>query len=216
MTTNLTHIINLLFAWLLYFVLHSALASRAVKHWIAARLPGFAPYYRLAYNLAATLLLIPPLWLLHTSQAAPLWTWHGAGRWLADGLALAAVAGFWWSLRYYDTRGFLGLRQAHSPGQRPRFSLSPLHRFVRHPWYFFGLIIIWTRDMDPAWLVSCIAITLYFAIGSRLEEQKLVEEFGDLYRHYQRRVPGLLPLPGRHLSRDEAAEIIASAGHSDS
>ena len=64
--------------------------------------------------------------------------------------------------------------------------------------------------MDPAWLVSCIAITLYFAIGSRLEERKLVAEFGESYRRYQRRVPGLVPLPGRRLSRADAAEIVAA------
>jgi len=174
MTSNLFMIIKILSAWLLYFILHSALASLSAKNWVAVHWPRFIPYYRLSYNLTATLLLIPPLWILHTSEAAPLWSWHGPARWLADALALAALAGFWWSLRYYDTREFLGLNQAQDPGQGPRFSLSPFHRHVRHPWYFFGLVIIWSRDMDPVWLASCIAITLYFVIGSRLEEQKLV------------------------------------------
>ena len=216
MTSNLSIIIIILLSWLVYFVLHSALASLSAKNWVAAHWPHFTPYYRLTYNLAATLLLILPLWLIHTIQAAPLWSWHGPGRWLADGLAVLAIAGFWWSLRYYDTREFLGLRQAQDPGRGPRFSLSPLHRFVRHPWYFFGLVIIWTRDMDPAWLVSCIAITLYFAIGSRLEERKLVAEFGEPYRRYQRRVPGLIPLSGRHLSHAEAEEIVASTNQAPS
>ena len=207
-------IIMILLAWLLYFALHSTLASHSAKNWVAAHWPRFTPYYRVTYNLVATLLLIPPLWILHTSEAAPLWSWHGPARWLADGLALAAIAGFWWSLRYYDTREFLGLRQVQDPGRGPRFSISPLHRYVRHPWYSFGLIIIWTRDMEPAWLTSCIAITLYFAIGSRLEERKLVTEFGEPYRRYQQRVPALIPLPGRHLSRAEGAEIVASANQS--
>lgn len=215
MTSNLFIIIMILLAWLLYFALHSALASLSAKNWVSAHWPRFTPYYRLSYNLAATLLLIPPLWLLHASQVAPLWSWHGLGRWLADGLALLAIAGFGWSLRYYDTREFLGLSQAQDPGRSPRFALSPLHRFVRHPWYFLALVIIWTRDMDPAWLASCIAITLYLAIGSRLEERKLVAEFGEPYRRYQRRVPGLIPLPGRYLSRAEATEIIAAANPSD-
>jgi methanethiol S-methyltransferase len=210
-TSNLFMIIKIFLAWLLYFAVHSALASLAAKDWIATHWPRFAPYYRLAYNLVASLLLIPPLWLSHTSQAAPLWTWHGIGRWVADGLALAAITGFWWSLRYYDIREFLGLSQAHDPGHSQRFSLSPFHRFVRHPWYFFGLVIIWTRDMSLAWLVSCLAITLYLAIGSRLEERKLVAEFGEPYRRYRRCVPGLIPFPGRHLSRTEAVEIVAAA-----
>lgn len=211
MTTNLTNIIIVLLAWLLYFTLHSAWASHSAKAWVATHWPRFNPYYRLAFNLAATLLLIPPLWILHVYQGTPVWIWQGAERWLADVLALAAVAGFWWSLRYYDMREFLGLCEIRKPDQGRRFSLSPFHRFIRHPWYFFGLVIIWTRDMDPAWLASCIAITLYITIGSRLEERKLVEEFGEPYRRYQRRVPSLIPIPGCHLSRTEAKEIINSA-----
>lgn len=209
MTTNLPNLLYLLLAWLLYFTLHSGLASLTAKNWAATRWPGFTPYYRLTYNLAATLLLIPPLWILHSGEDSPLWTWHGAGQWLADGLALAAVVGFWWSLRYYDIREFLGLSQARDPDQRRRFSLSPFHRFVRHPWYFFGLVIIWTRDMDPAWLVSCVAITLYLEIGSRLEERKLVEEFGEPYRRYRRRVPGLIPPPAA-ISAAPRPEILSN------
>lgn len=211
MSNNLANILNLLLAWLLYFAVHSALASLSAKNWVAAHLPRIAPYYRLAYNLLATLLLILPLWLMHNVRAAPLWTWHGVWGWIMNGLALGAVTGFWWSLRYYDMAEFLGISQTRNPDHGRRFSLSPFHRFVRHPWYCFGLVIIWTRDMDAAWLVSCVLITLYFAVGSRLEERKLVAEFGEPYRRYRRRVPALLPLPGRHLSRAEAEEIITAA-----
>ena len=209
MSTNLANLSYLALAWLLYFAIHSALASLTLKRWLASHWPQFTPIYRLFYNILAVVLLIPPFWLLHIAESEPLWAWHGTWRLLANGLAIAAILGFWWSLRYYVSREFLGLRQIHTTQERQRFSISPFHRFVRHPWYFFGLVIIWTRDMDPAWLVSCIAITLYFVIGSWLEEQKLVAEFGNLYRRYQRRVPGLFPLPGRYLSRAEAAEILA-------
>ena len=85
--------------------------------------------------------------------------------------------------------------------------ISPWHRFVRHPWYTLGLVLIWTRDMNAASFVSAEAITLYFVIGSRFEEHKLVAEFGDRYREYQRKVPRLIPLPWRVLSRDDAARL---------
>ena len=52
---------------------------------------------------------------------------------------------------------------------------------------------------------------MYFALGSRLEEGKLVEEFGEPYRRYQRRVPGLFPFPGHQLSHAEAADLVAEA-----
>jgi len=53
-------------------------------------------------------------------------------------------------------------------------------------------------------------MTAYFVIGSRLEERKLVREFGENYRRYQQSVPALMPLPGRYLGRAEAAKIIDS------
>jgi hypothetical protein len=74
--------------------------------------------------------------------------------------------------------------------ERDVFRLSTAHRHVRHPWYSFGLVIVWTRDMNAAMLVSALAITLYFVAGSRLEERKLIETHGDTYRRYRERVPG--------------------------
>lgn len=209
METTLPKLLLLSLAWLAYFALHSVLAANTVKRKIAANWPQLAASYRIFYNIVALVTLIPPLWLLDAARGDWLWHWQGVWSWLANGLALAAVAGFFWSLRYYDSREFLGLRQSQAPQERQRFALSPLHRYVRHPWYFFALVIIWTRDMDPAWLVSCLAITLYFAVGSYWEEQKLIAEFGEPYRRYRRRVAGLVPVPGRYLSRGEAEEIVA-------
>lgn len=55
--------------------------------------------------------------------------------------------------------------------------------------------------MDLAKLVNCVTITPYFMISPHLVELKLVKEFGDLHRHYQPRVPGLVPFPNRYLNQ---------------
>jgi protein-S-isoprenylcysteine O-methyltransferase Ste14 len=201
--------------WLGYFTLHSALASLRAKRWVAARHPGLMPEYRLGFNLLALLLLLPVLWLTQRYWGPMLWQWRGAGAWLANGLALAAVAGFVRSLSYYDTREFVGLRQWREHTRRvedqEHFKLSPFHRFVRHPWYFFGLVLVWTRDVNAVLLVSNLAITLYFIIGSRLEERKLKVYHGLVYQRYMERVPGLLPLPWKWLSSSEAEALLADA-----
>jgi protein-S-isoprenylcysteine O-methyltransferase Ste14 len=79
---------------------------------------------------------------------------------------------------------------------------------VRHPWYFLGLVILWTREMDAALLTSAVVLTLYLAIGARLEDNKLVTLYGESYRRYREKVPGLVPLPWRHLSRQDVVDIL--------
>jgi protein-S-isoprenylcysteine O-methyltransferase Ste14 len=205
----------LVLGWGLYCGLHSLLASLAAKTWIARRWPQWLPVYRLVYNGLALLLLLPLLTLLALWRGPSLWTWSGPWAWVANGLALLAVAGFIWSLRYYDGAEFLGLRQWREGVQRledqERFALSPLHRFVRHPWYSLGLVLVWTRDMDPALLVSALMISFYLFIGSRLEEQRLLLCQGEVYRRYRALVPGLIPSPWRYLSRAEAAALLEAA-----
>jgi protein-S-isoprenylcysteine O-methyltransferase Ste14 len=112
----------------------------------------------------------------------------------------------------YDLGAFLGVRQLRAgisgAADDEPFRISTLHRFVRHPWYALCLAILWTRDMRLSGLVAAIAITLYFLVGSRLEERKLVERFGDRYRRYQERVPAWVPRPWRVLGREEARRLV--------
>jgi protein-S-isoprenylcysteine O-methyltransferase Ste14 len=210
--SNSIHLALLMFSWTLYGILHSLLASHACKNAVRNRFPDAFRVYRLTYNLLAVLLLIPPLWLLFSYPGDLLWRWPTALRWLADIAALSAVAGFIWSAKFYDTREFLGFRQLSQTtlamdDQAP-MSLSFAHRFVRHPWYFLGLVIIWTREMNTAFLLTAVTLTLYLLIGSRQEEKKLVACYGEQYRRYQASVPGLVPRPWCYISRQQAEEIL--------
>jgi protein-S-isoprenylcysteine O-methyltransferase Ste14 len=147
-----------------------------------------------------------------------LWQWTGGAWWLANGLALLAIFGFLYSLRWYDGAEFLGLRQwrgrVRAVEDQERFRLSPLHRVVRHPWYSLGLVLVWTRDMDAPLLLSAMMISLYFVLGSRLEERKLVAYHGDLYRSYRRLVPSLVPLPWRYLSPEQCRNLMKEGADS--
>jgi protein-S-isoprenylcysteine O-methyltransferase Ste14 len=207
-----THTQLIILSWLVYFGLHSLLASIRVKQYVASRWPRAMPAYRLMFNLLAVVLLAVPLWLTLNAPGPWLWRWSGVAFFIVNVLALAAVAGFLWSLKFYDTGEFLGLRQLRegndSVDDQEQFRLSPLHRWVRHPWYFFALVIIWTRDMNSAMLITAIIMTLYFIIGSRLEEEKLIRYHGEVYRRYRERVPGLVPLPWKHLREADEQALI--------
>jgi len=205
--------------WLLYFALHSLLASLRVKRWVACRRPRWMPAYRLFFNLVAVAALVPPLWLAFAIGGEPVLRWSGPWRWLADALALLALGGFFWSLRWYDGLEFLGLRQLREGERRvedqERFRISPLHRHVRHPWYLFALLLLWSRDLNAPMLVSTALASLYFVVGSRLEERKLKVYHGEAYAHYCRKVPGLLPLPWKRLSAEEAERLERQGNRGD-
>jgi protein-S-isoprenylcysteine O-methyltransferase Ste14 len=51
-------------------------------------------------------------------------------------------------------------------------------------------------------------ITVYFIVGSRLEEKKLLVYHGDTYRRYMARVPGMIPLPWKSLTEKEAEALL--------
>ncbi len=194
-------------AWIIYGAGHSLLASLSVKQWLFQRWPALQPAYRLIYNAVAVIMLLPQLALMQLYQGDIIFSWPAHWQWLAHGLALLALAGFIWSLKFYDMQAFLGLKQwraRYNPAQEAEapFVISPLHRFVRHPWYSFALIILWTREMDIMMLTTSIIVTAYFFIGAYFEERKLVKFYGKPYQKYRQKVPGIIPLPWRYLAKE--------------
>lgn len=198
--------------WLAYFALHSLFASLWLKSRVALRWPTLMPGYRLLFNFLAIALLLPPLGLMWWLGDEPLWGYEGIWNGLRFTLIGLAVIGFGWSMRYYDGSEFIGLRQLHQRlheiEDQERLHISPLHRFVRHPWYSLGLVLVWSQEMDAARLLSSLMITAYLVIGSYLEERKLLVYHGARYQRYRERVPGLIPRPGRYLSREEAVKLL--------
>ncbi|MDT8384113.1 MAG: hypothetical protein RRB22_06830 [Gammaproteobacteria bacterium] len=209
--------------FLAYFVLHSLLASLWLKRQVHRRWPQFTPAYRLGFNVVSIILLIPLLWMMQQNPGPLVWQWPGLWGWGMKLLTVAAILGFIGSLRSYDTQVFLGLtqwRNRHRPGTDDEGSIgndpeqlhiSTLHRFVRHPWYFFLLVIMWTQDLHATQLFTYGLFTLYLVIGSRLEERKLVTHYGAAYQQYRTQVPGLFPLPWRWLGKAEAQRLMQLA-----
>lgn len=167
------------------------------------------PGYRAAFNMVSIVTLFPVLWLVYGAGGDWLWRWTGIVAWLMNGMALVALLCFFVSTRFYDMDEFLGLRQIRERGNADvqDFTISVFHRFVRHPWYSFSLVLIWTRDMNGPFLVSALAITVYFFVGSKFEERKLIATYGEKYRRYIAKVPGLVPLPWKYLTPTEAEAL---------
>ncbi len=209
---NTTGIIIIIGVFIGYFAFHSLLASLMMKRWLAKSLPALMPYYRLMFNIIAMVMLLPLVFVMFIYPGESLWQWQGFGFYLSSGLALLAVVGFIYSLKFYDLSEFSGSRQIRERNNRvedqEHFKISPLHRYVRHPWYFFALVLIWTRDVSTTQLVVYLLLTGYFVFGSILEERKLLAYHGEVYQRYQQKVAGIIPLPWRVLSKDDAAKLI--------
>ncbi len=101
-------------------MLHSLLASLWLKRRLANNRPDRLPGYRLFFNAAAILLVLPPVILTLSLRGDALWRWEGPWKWLALVLQLAALAGFVWSFRHYDLSEFAGLRQLRERSNPPR------------------------------------------------------------------------------------------------
>ncbi len=189
-----------------FALVHSLLASLTAKaraqHWLGQRVAD--GFYRLAYNLISLLTVIPTLALMTVLSDGPaLWRFPAPLLFLSLPVQLLALLGLGLSLWRVDLPRFLGLRQlarflagAPEPRDPPALRTDGMHGWVRHPLYFFSLVLLWLMPVvTPNLLALNVGFSLYLWIGALYEERKLVREFGEAYRAHQRRVPMLFPWP---------------------
>jgi protein-S-isoprenylcysteine O-methyltransferase Ste14 len=69
-----------------------------------------------------------------------------------------------------------------------------LYRWVRHPLYTAGLVLIWLTPVMTLNIFSLnLGLTIYLVVGALIEERKLVREYGEAYEEYRKRTPMLIP-----------------------
>jgi protein-S-isoprenylcysteine O-methyltransferase Ste14 len=130
-----------------------------------------------------------------------LWQVEGTPALLLTLIRYAGGLGLLISLLQIDSLRFIGWRQfvAFLKGQPLPLAEEPfvmwgVYALVRHPLYFFSLIFLWvTPSMSAASFGFALGATLYFALGSLLEERKLLAVYGETYRAYRQRVAWLVP-----------------------
>lgn len=185
----------------LFAIQHSGMARKAFKHWWLRFVP--APIERATYVLFSSAVLALMIWLW---QPVSITVWR-----IESPLAVALLTSmYWlgWALVLVATflishLELFGIKQALDTVLRLKapdtsFKTPLLYKWVRHPMYAGFLMAFWaTPHMTVGRLVFAVTCTLYFVIGSRLEEKDLLELFGDPYRRYQQRIGRLIPFVGR-------------------
>lgn len=74
--------------------------------------------------------------------------------------------------------------------------VSGPYKYIRHPLYSFGTLFFFGASLLAGnWLLWLGAVVALYALFSRtpLEEQMLIEKFGDQYRDYMKRTGKYLP-----------------------
>ncbi|MCX5818980.1 MAG: NnrU family protein [Deltaproteobacteria bacterium] len=185
--------------WVLWCTIHSALISITVTEYMKRKLGDGFRFYRLFYNVVSVATLIPLIYYSNMIREAPVFRWEGALTIVQILLLAASIYLFVVGGRHYSWAQFWGIAQiragrAHgSLARGDSFVVSGIHRIIRHPWYLGGILIVWTQDLSVPTILINMVISVYFIVGSFLEELKLVREFGDRYREYQRTVSMLFP-----------------------
>ncbi len=187
--------------WLIFVIaawgiVHSWLASIPVRERVRRVLgPQAARLYRLGYNIFAVLSFVPILVLVAFDPGPLLYAAQVPWLYLLLMGQAAAVVCLGIVLLQTDAAAFLGLRQLIQDNDRPRLVTRGFYRWIRHPLYLFGFIILWlTPRMTLNLLVAYFALSAYLVIGALFEERKLLRVFGEEYAVYRDRTPMFIPL----------------------
>lgn len=181
----------------LFAIQHSVMARKRFKEWWTQYVPK--PVERSTYVLLASLCLMLLFWQW---RPMPAIVWQVEDADVAAAIATISLIG--WTIVFTST--FLinhfelfGVHQvmANLAGREipaPQFRTPMYYKFVRHPIYLGFIIAFWAApEMTVGHLLFAAVTTAYIFVGIFLEERDLIEQFGDDYRRYKKRVSMLFP-----------------------
>lgn len=185
----------LIFAWLLFGMVHSVLASGTFKQFALKLLKKNYRFYRMGYSLLATV----SLWLVFrihfACPAILLWNPLPVETYFAITMGLIGIGIMVVCVKKYF-RDLSGIDALLGKNQSWELQTRGMHGMVRHPLYTGTLLFIWAVFLYAPFLanaISTLCLSLYTLIGIYFEEKKLLIEYGEAYREYQQKVSMLFP-----------------------
>jgi methanethiol S-methyltransferase len=179
-----------------FFLQHSGMVRKPFRRFLSRliREAYVSAFYAILSGIVLFAVII--FWQESSSTVA---TAKGALRLLLRAIFAASLVGFYWgtkALGSFDPYGIRAIRY-RLRGKKPKdtpLTISGPYRFVRHPLYFFVLLMIWSNPyLTLDRLLFNVLWTIWICIGALLEERDLVADFGEAYSEYKRKVPMLIP-----------------------
>jgi len=175
---------------MLFALFHSLTASQTCKDWFYAK--GMqVHHYRLLYTVVGLVTTFAWLYFIHTLADSPLYAIEGVMQYV---LYTLQVLGLWIvlaALRPIDAAVFLGLKKAEQ--QTDPFIIQGVFKYIRHPMYTgFMLFLLAKPEHTMASFNFALAVSVYFIIGSKLEEKRMLAEHPG-YADYQQKVGAFIP-----------------------
>ena len=198
------------FSLIAFAGIHSLTASLSFKPLIM-RITGSRAekFYLPVYSLVSVLTLLPLAYQLYKNPGRILYKIPSPWRWLMVGGQLIAGTLAPMAFRDAPQRFKIG-SQLSGPqaSQTGSLKIRGIYRWVRDPFLLSGLIGIWlTPFMTVNLLIVYLLATVYLFLGSLHWETRLVAQFGDEYREYQKRVHRIIPVLRRSVKKSDQAPV---------
>lgn len=177
---------------------HSITARSSFKRWWTKIVPASIERATYLYMTVIMVGLLVYFW-----KPIPITIWRVDSPALV-GLIFAAYAGVWVMMVaatfHFGHFRFLGLAQAwenfrQTAPQKGAMSARYLYALVRHPISLGWMLApFFVAHFTVGHLVFAVATMVYVLLATPFEEADLIEEIGEPYREYRKRVPAFVPL----------------------
>jgi protein-S-isoprenylcysteine O-methyltransferase Ste14 len=186
-------IMNFIFYFLLFAIIHSFLAMDHTKKEARKLLGKRYRYYRLLYSLISIPLFAPAfiVWMTYSNTTPVVYTISHNLYPVVTLFRLCALGIFGYAAMQKDVLEFIGIKSQ----KKNVLVTGKVYGIVRHPLYSAGILLLVTQmDMTLLDLTAVVLVTAYSVIGAFIEEKRLLSVFGDEYRKYRQQVSMFIPM----------------------
>lgn len=192
----------LVILWVLFYFLHSLLASLNIKRKIKGWMGRQYIWYRLLYTVFSTVFIFGILIFSTTFSQSDILAKTPTTTYLGYMLASFGTIIIVRSFKSFSKKRFIGLQPHDDLEDKEEFVVTGLHSYVRHPIYsgtvlmFLGFFFF---EPTLSSILHLVMLLVYLPFGIYFEEKKLIEIYGSKYLQYKKEVASLIPLKKKNV-----------------